>query len=114
MGDRGTLQIVEEGKGVELYTHWGGVEELAIALAYALEHDEGRRSDAPYFVRIVVDALTKDATDPTTGYGVWVPGSLENEHSVFVFDVGKQKITYEDHTYSVKEFLAHIKTLTLG
>lgn len=55
---------------VVLYSHWGA-ESWVSELSSAIEFAKPREGDSFYWCRIVVSQLTKDATDSTTGYGLY-------------------------------------------
>ena len=111
MGDRATLKIrdgfdKETGKpeGVEIYTHWGGQQSLINALLTAIERAPDRMGDATYLTRVVVCALAEKDMKGTTGIGIWMIGSQENEYGEFLYDAAKQLITVGNKKFTPEEF----------
>lgn len=80
MGDRRMAEIKTSEGSLYFYTHWQGSKLPAMALA-AVERAKPRLGDEPYWVRIVVDQLTKDGRDQETGFGLMLKPSCEDEYN---------------------------------
>ncbi len=80
MGDRRMAEIKTEDGSLYLYTHWHGSELPAMALA-AVERAKPRLGDEGYWVRIVVDQLTKAGRDQETGFGLMLKPQFEDEYN---------------------------------
>lgn len=80
MGDKRMAEIVTSGGSLYLYTHWEGyrLPELAreaVAIAGP------RFGDESYWVRIVVDQLTKGSRDRETGWGIMLKPDEEDSYN---------------------------------
>lgn len=70
MGDRGQVEIINEGEPtLYLYTHWGA-SSLEHTVADALARGENRWSDPEYLNRIIFSEMIKDDVDSEVGYGI--------------------------------------------
>jgi hypothetical protein len=99
MGDRGNIYIEEaEGRGVFLYTHWGGYR-IADVLAAALSSDAGRNraNDAPYLARIIFDALADGEHGTETGYGI-SSSICDNEHVILAVNPATRTVRPVDES----------------
>jgi hypothetical protein len=80
MGDRRMAEIKTSSGSLYVYTHWqgGALPDLArAAVARALP----RLGDESYWVRIVVDQLTKDSRDEETGWGLMLGPNAEDSYN---------------------------------
>ena len=80
MGDRRMAQIKTSEGSLYVYTHWHGSQLPGMARA-AVEAAKNRLSDESYFVRIVVDQLTKDGRDQETGFGLMLKPNHEDSYN---------------------------------
>ena len=80
MGDRAMAEIKTKEGSLYVYTHWGG-SSLPTRAKEAIKFAQGRLSDTPYAVRILVDQLTKEGRDEQTGYGLMLTPSAEDEYN---------------------------------
>lgn len=82
MGDRRTAELQMEKGSLFLYTHWGGSEFPEMARA-AIERAKPRLGDEAYYVRILVDELTKLGRDQETGFGlaIGLTSPFEDEYN---------------------------------
>jgi hypothetical protein len=80
MGDRRMAEIKTSEGSLYVYTHWHGsvLPKLAREAAAAAKP---RLGDEPYWVRIVVDQLTKDGRDQETGFGLMLKPSCEDSYN---------------------------------
>ena len=83
MGDRVNVQIVDGGKRVNLYSHWGGSdmpETVRVALA-----KRQRWTDGAYLARIIFCTMIAGDVDGETGFGISPPDALpDNEHPLII------------------------------
>lgn len=80
MGDRAMAEIITGDGSLYVYTHWGGCE-LPEDAKNAIRAAMPRLGDDPYFVRILVDQLTKNGRDEETGYGLMLAPNAEDEYN---------------------------------
>lgn len=80
MGDRRMAQIVTSEGSLYVYTHWEGSTFPAQARA-AVRKAATRLGDEPYWVRIVVDQLTKSGRDAETGFGLLLKPTAEDSYN---------------------------------
>ena len=113
MGDRATLQIYEGNLGIEIYTHWGGQQALISALRDAIDRGRDRLTDPTYFARIVVNSLTRGEENNTTGVGIWLPNTQENEYGHFAYHSDSQTIRLNGQSYTVGEFLKYCEVASI-
>ena len=80
MGDRAMAEIKTPDGSLYVYTHWSGYS-LPEDAVKALEFAKSRWGDIAYVTRIVVDQLTKESRDETTGYGLLLKPDAEDEYN---------------------------------
>ncbi len=80
MGDRRMAEIKTSEGSLYVYTHWQG-SQLPEMAREAVKAAENRLGDEPYWVRIVVDQLTKDGRDQETGFGLLLKPLCEDEYN---------------------------------
>jgi hypothetical protein len=80
MGDRRMAEIVTSDGSLYVYTHWHGHDFPTMAKK-AVETAKPRLGDEPYWVRIVVDQLTKPGRDKETGFGLMLRPYAEDEYN---------------------------------
>ena len=80
MGDRRMAEIRTSDGSLYVYTHWNGSQLPEMARA-AVEKAEPRLGDESYWVRIVIDQLTKDSRDMETGFGILLKPNCEDEYN---------------------------------
>lgn len=80
MGDRRMAEIKTSEGSLYLYTHWGG-STLPDDARLAVEKAAPRLGDEGYWVRIVLDQLTKGGRDKETGYGIMLKPNAEDEYA---------------------------------
>ncbi len=80
MGDRAMAEIKTEGGSLFVYTHWGGYN-LPERAKEAIIKAETRWDDLPYATRIIVDQLTKESRDDTSGCGLMLNDNAEDEYN---------------------------------
>ena len=96
MGDRRMAEIRTEHGSIYLYTHWQGSVLPQLAKA-AVERAAPRLGDQPYWVRIVIDQITKSSRDAETGFGISLKADMEdsynNDHPSVVIDAATGKVS---------------------
>lgn len=80
MGDRAMAEIRTSDGPLYVYVHWHGSTLPEMALE-AVEAARPRLGDESYWVRIVVDQLTKDGRDQETGFGLMLKPNAEDEYN---------------------------------
>jgi hypothetical protein len=80
VGDRRIAEIVTSEGSLYVYTHWHGSEFPSMARA-AVQVARPRLGDEAYWVRIVVDQLTKPGRDQETGFGLMLKPFAEDEYN---------------------------------
>ena len=80
MGDRAMAEIRTKEGSLFVYTHWGG-HSLPESAKEAVIAAKPRLGDDPYAVRIIVDQLTKEGRDETTGFGLMLEPNAEDEYN---------------------------------
>jgi len=80
MGDRRMAEIKTEDGSLYIYTHWHGSRLFELAKA-AVQVAKPRLGDEPYWVRIVVDQITKDGRDQETGWGLLLKPIAEDSYN---------------------------------
>lgn len=102
MGARSNVKITDTTnadfdfgqRGIYIYSHGHG-PELPVMVRDALEAGRERWNDSTYLTRILIDQITKDGRDQTTGFGVGLePG--ENSFPMVIVDLGKQTVAIGD------------------
>jgi hypothetical protein len=99
---------------IVLYSHWGETtwrEDLSAALEAA----RPRWTDDSYALRIVIDQLTKDSRDGSTGHGIFLANSEDLAFLDYPVIVDMQAMTINDESgeHSWDEFINyHNKVLT--
>jgi len=103
MGDRANLVISYKSTAdaeklgdalpgsVVLYTHWGGYD-LGPDLARALHSASPRWNDDSYAARIIVSGMVGDDWKKSTGYGLLVGETSDNERAVLLVDLEDWKV----------------------
>ena len=111
MGDRGNVFVLQRSwdktdvRGVCLYTHWGGTE-LRATLDAALVRGAGRIGDQSYLTRIIFSEMVSHDVMGTTGYGIDLFSTPDNEHDVLVVEAWSGKVfTLPANGSSVEEVL---------
>lgn len=125
MGDRATIEIVQEAGAVgrperviSLYTHWGG-SSYAGDLAAALAAARPRWRDPLYATRIITDQFFKNLRDEETGGGLYGGRCVtECEHPLLTVCLPTRTVTvgsagWGDHgrtgsVYSFDDFIANV------
>ena len=95
MGDRAMVQIKTEEGSLYVYTHWCGYD-LPQICKKAIKRAEGRWSDTPYALRILVDQITKSGRDEETGWGLLLTPNAEDEYNG---DIPSVQIDLKDLTF---------------
>jgi hypothetical protein len=73
-------QIKTSEGSLYLYVHWHGSQLPEMAVR-AVEAAKPRLGDESYWVRIVLDQLTKDGRDQETGFGIMLQPNAEDEYN---------------------------------
>jgi hypothetical protein len=106
MGDRGTIEVKDNGGRVYLYTHWTG-SDLEDTLRRAMVK-RWRWGDGPYLTRIIFCEMVKGEEGGETGFGI---SSQFHDGNHLTVDVDEQKITTRRGTKSFEEFVTGEKAL---
>lgn len=80
MGDRRMAEIKTSDGSLYVYTHWHGYDFPKMARA-AVKVAAPRLGDETYWVRIVVDQLTKAGRDQETGFGLMLKPNCEDSYN---------------------------------
>lgn len=80
MGDRRMAEIQMEKGSLFVYTHWDG-SRLPEMAEEAVKVAAPRLGDEAYWVRIVVDQITKDGRDKETGFGLMLGPDCEDSYN---------------------------------
>lgn len=80
MGDRRMAEIKTTDGSLYLYVHWEGYRLPKLARD-AVKVASPRLGDEPYWVRIVIDQITKGGRDEQTGYGLMLKPNSEDEYN---------------------------------
>ena len=80
MGDRRMAEIKTSEGSLFLYVHYHG-SQLPSMARKAVEVAKPRLGDESYWVRIVIDQLTKDGRDKETGFGLMLKPTHEDEYN---------------------------------
>lgn len=80
MGDRAMAEIKTSEGSLYVYTHWHG-SMLPQMMRDAVKAAAPRLGDESYWVRIVVDQLTKSGRDQETGFGLMLKPDHEDEYN---------------------------------
>lgn len=80
MGDRRMAEIITEEGSIYLYTHSHGFELPKMAKK-AVEFAKPRLGDESYWVRIVIDQITKPGRDSHLGFGIMLKPNHEDEYN---------------------------------
>lgn len=80
MGDRRMAEIRTRTGNLYVYTHWYGSEFPQMA-EEAVKKAAPRLGDEAYWLRIVVDQLTKEGRDQETGFGLMLKPNAEDEYN---------------------------------
>lgn len=80
MGDRRMAEIKMTGGSLYVYTHWCGWD-FPQMVREAIEKAAPRLGDESYWVRIVVDQLTKSSRDEETGFGLLLTPNAEDSYN---------------------------------
>ena len=82
MGDRAMAEIKVKDGSLYFYTHWTG-SNLPTDAQVALDKAQDRIDDAPYALKIVVDALiaASGARDSETGAGLMLGPDAEDSYN---------------------------------
>jgi hypothetical protein len=107
VGNRSNINFITQQKddtviGLNVYSHWGGIEaQLAALEAADGPAYERRRSHDGFFVRCVARAATRGSNGPTgAGFNPFVVSDLmkgygyisDNQHIVLAFDLINQLV----------------------
>ena len=100
MGDRRMAEIKTKQGSLYLYTHHHGYSFPKMARK-AVETAKPRLGDESYWVRIVIDQMTKEARDEETGFGIMLRPTAEDE-----YNNGNPSLIIDATTGTVEEVLS--------
>jgi hypothetical protein len=95
MGDRAMCEIKTSDGSLYVYVHWHGNVLPGLA-KQAIIFAKPRWTAESYCTRIIVDQITNDGRDSTTGFGLMLKPNAEDEYNhdnpSVVIDIPKQQL----------------------
>jgi hypothetical protein len=109
MGARTNYTIVTTDnpeQNINVYSHWDG-EDSVVIFQRAISAAMPRINDETYFVRIVIDQLTKHGRDSETGYGIYIGSDIthEEEYERKVINLVTNTVKVGQMTFTIDEFV---------
>jgi len=112
MGDRRIAKLItrREGDVLFIYSHWSGYH-LPQLVRDAYNQALGRLDDDSYWLRIMVDQITKSGRDGEYGWGLMLESRAEDEYNgdeasvILDASVTPPTLTIIDHATSAIESL---------